>query len=143
MELLEHQELDFHATLRALTRFRPRLLQPDAKGDLDTLLDELIVTTQCTRPEQLEISRDEWKRWLATFSNRINEDTTEWTELEGTEDWFDCRQRITEKSNPRFILRQWLLEEIISKVEADFVSGRRVLAKVLEVCLYLSVLVSC
>jgi uncharacterized protein YdiU (UPF0061 family) len=35
--------------------------------------------------------------------------------------------------NPRFVLRQWVLEEVIAKVEEDAVSGRRILAKVLKV----------
>ena len=36
--------------------------------------------------------------------------------------------------NPRFVLRQWLLEEVIRRVERDSTSGKRVLAKVLHVC---------
>ena len=37
-------------------------------------------------------------------------------------------------ANPRFVLRQWLLEEIIKRVQDDTATGKRALAKVHEVC---------
>ena len=43
------------------------------------------------------------------------------------------REAAGKAANPRFILRQWLLEEVIKKTEKDSLSGRRVLAKVLHV----------
>ena len=36
-------------------------------------------------------------------------------------------------ANPRFVLKQWVLEEVIRKVESDPGTGKRVLAKVLQV----------
>ena len=38
--------------------------------------------------------------------------------------------------NPRFVLRQWLLEEVIKKVEEDSKTGKQVLAKVFQVRLF-------
>ncbi|KAI6018084.1 hypothetical protein BKA83DRAFT_4318207 [Pisolithus microcarpus] len=35
-------------------------------------------------------------------------------------------------SNPRFVLRQWLLEEVIKKVEDDPATGKHVLGKVMQ-----------
>jgi len=34
--------------------------------------------------------------------------------------------------NPRFVLRQWVLEEVIKKVEKDPDSGKKILGKVLQ-----------
>jgi len=42
------------------------------------------------------------------------------------------RAKAAKAVNPRFVLRQWLLEEVIAKVERDVDSGKRVLAKVLQ-----------
>jgi serine/tyrosine/threonine adenylyltransferase len=49
------------------------------------------------------------------------------------DNWLQKRRKEMEAANPRFILRQWVLEEVIAKVEKDPISGRRVLAKILEV----------
>ena len=42
------------------------------------------------------------------------------------------RERAMRAANPRFVLRQWVLEEVIRRVEADADSGKRVLAKTLQ-----------
>lgn len=47
--------------------------------------------------------------------------------------WEAAREKAARDANPRFVLRQWVLEEVIRKVEEDAVSGRRVLRKVLQV----------
>ena len=45
----------------------------------------------------------------------------------------DQREKAAKSANPRFILRQWVLEEVIRKVERDADSGKRLLGKVLKV----------
>ena len=47
-------------------------------------------------------------------------------------DVFENRENEMCRVNPRFVLRQWVLEEIIQRVE-DPASGKRALAKILEV----------
>ena len=57
----------------------------------------------------------------------------EWTSA-GVVDVDREREKEMKGVNPRFVLRQWLLEEVIKKVEMDSDSGKRVLAKVMHVC---------
>lgn len=69
--------------------------------------------------------------WLETYKRRIEDERDDWKEHE---DWSLKRVQEGQKANPRFVLRQWVLEEVIKKVEEDHVKGKRILAKVLEVC---------
>jgi uncharacterized protein YdiU (UPF0061 family) len=73
----------------------------------------------------------DWKEWLETYRIRIESDADEW----GPEGdmWLEKRRQAMHGANPRFVLRQWVLEEVIKSVERDWKTGRRVLAKVLEV----------
>jgi len=67
--------------------------------------------------------------WLEMFAKRIESERHEWAVYE---DMDVEREREAKAANPRFVLRQWVLEEVIRKVEQDADSGKRVLAKVLE-----------
>ena len=49
--------------------------------------------------------------------------------------WLEKRRKVIRGTNPRFVLRLWVLEEVIKKVEGDWKNGRRSLAKVLRACL--------
>jgi len=49
------------------------------------------------------------------------------------EDWEGRREEEMRGANPRFVLRQWVLEEVIKRVDEDWESGKGILAKVLEV----------
>ncbi|CAE7205897.1 unnamed protein product [Rhizoctonia solani] len=60
--------------------------------------------------------------WLEKFAVRIAEE--EWN--------LDEREKSMRSVNPRFVLRQWVLEEVIAAVDKDNVAGRGVLAKTLE-----------
>ncbi|CAE6510921.1 unnamed protein product [Rhizoctonia solani] len=64
--------------------------------------------------------------WLEKFAVRIAEDqeTAEWS--------LDEREKSMRGVNPRFVLRQWVLEEVIATVDKDNVAGRGVLMKTLE-----------
>jgi len=74
--------------------------------------------------------------WLNKFAVRIEEEWREWTShaqlRESPEEWYARREKDMLSANPRFVLRQWVLEEVIAKVERDPISGRAILAKVLE-----------
>jgi uncharacterized protein YdiU (UPF0061 family) len=124
--------------LRALARFQPDLLQEARTADLQNLLDDMNTTSQCANPKATggDSSAQDWTKWLNKFAIRIEEDKDEWissVETEGPGEWYTRRKKEIIGANPRFILRQWILEEVIAKVEADPVSGRTILAKVLEV----------
>ena len=131
LDLLEEHGLDFHSTFRKLSAFRPGHIQ-DSGEKLDGFISYLLESTP--RPEQLDRVKAsaDFKAWLTKYSDRILEEREEWGPI-SQEEIDALRQKEMDGVNPRFVLRQWVLEEVIEKVEKDAVSGRRVLAKVLKV----------
>jgi uncharacterized protein YdiU (UPF0061 family) len=130
LALLADHKLDFHLTFRHLTRFRPALLSsPDA------FINTLLRLTATGDVPQGDESSKQWKNWLEKYAARIESEREEWVSTgEGSEgDWQAQREKEARLANPRFILRQWVLEEVIAKVEADAQNGRHVLAKVMQV----------
>ena len=129
-QLADHK-LDFHLTFRHLTRFRPALLSsPDA------FIDTLLRFTSTGDVLQGDESSKQWKNWLEKYAARIESEKEEWvsaSEESPEGDWQARREKEARLANPRFILRQWVLEEVIAKVEADAQNGRHVLAKVMQV----------
>lgn len=127
--MLADYKLDFHLTFRHLTRFRPALL-----SSLDPFIDTLLRYTSTGEVPQRDGASEQWKGWLEKYAARIESEKEEWdgTNSEGA-DWQARREREVRLANPRFILRQWVLEEVIAKVEADPRNGRHVLAKVMQV----------
>jgi len=147
---MENHGLDFHATFRTLSVFRPSMLleqQPDGKmadGSGSPALQDFITKLLAMTPEPGRLDHaaatGEWLVWLETYARRIESERGDWVqgEPDGDVDFdFDKeRERAAKAANPRFVLRQWVLEEVISKVERDTESGKRVLAKVLFVSLF-------
>jgi len=126
---MEEHDLDFHSTFRKLSAFRPGYIQ-DNDEKLDVFISHLLEST----PRKLDKARasSDFKVWLTKYSNRISEEREEWGSTSQQE--VDAlREKEMNGANPRFVLRQWVLEEVIAKVEKDAVSGRRILAKVLKV----------
>ena len=74
-----------------------------------------------------------WKDWLEKYATRIESEKEEWVSASSDGDWQAQREKDARLANPRFVLRQWVLEEVIAKVEADAQNGRCVLAKVMQV----------
>ncbi|KAK0209041.1 hypothetical protein DFS33DRAFT_1380529 [Desarmillaria ectypa] len=105
LRIMEDQALDFHGTFRTLS-----------KG---AVVDELLGANKDDR------FRKEWVEWVGTFEARVESEKDEWSSR--TERLEEMR-----KANPRFVLRQWVLEEVIAKVEKDPDTGKRVMAKVLQ-----------
>jgi len=129
--MLDSQKLDFHITFRNLLDFDPAW---DMKGaEIDVYVARLLTAT----PDANTVRRDEairqWKDWLRKYAERINAEILEglWGDTEKAKEERKESMRLV---NPRFVLRQWLLEEVIRRVERDSTSGKRVLAKVLHVC---------
>ncbi|KAF7330454.1 hypothetical protein MVEN_02484400 [Mycena venus] len=133
LELLTAQKLDFHGAFRTLTAFRPGMLPSGSdadsisKADLDKLIDRLLTLTPDGAPKDRAPATEEWRKWLGVYAQRIESERGEWGEEMDAE-----RARAGRAVNPRFVLRQWLLQEVIAVVEKDSVRGRRVLAKVLH-----------
>lgn len=138
LDLMERQRLDFHGTFRMLSSFRQRILRDESgerTGELEAFIGTLLQGTP--EPDGLDYARatEQWIRWLERYANRIDLDASEW---DGEPDYDAARERAVKAANPRFVLRQWLLEEVIKKVETDPTTGKRILAKVLEVRVFRS-----
>ena len=127
LQLMEDHKLDFHGTFRRLCTFRPALASSDES--LQAFTERIL--ERSSEAEKLDRARalGEWAAWLRTYAARIESERGEWA---GEDDVDAGREREARAANPRFVLRQWLLEEVIKKVEADAEGGRGVLAKVLQ-----------
>ena len=108
------------------------------------VLQDFITKLLATAPEPGRLDHaaaaGEWLAWLENYARRIESERKDWVHLDLGEtdrdvDFDKERERAAKAANPRFVLRQWVLEEVISKVERDTESGKRVLAKVLHVSL--------
>nr|GAT60922.1 predicted protein [Mycena chlorophos] len=131
LDLMAKHKLDFHATFRVLTDFQPGMV-PSTKGNgpntvLDTFVERLLA--QAPIPSGLDPSQatQDLREWLALYARRIEREADAW---EG--DLNSQRTTAGRAANPRFVLRQWVLQEVIAAVEKDAVRGRRIMAKVLH-----------
>lgn len=128
---MEEHSLDFHSTFRRLSAFRPGHVQGDGEN-LDAFISRLLeLTPHPEKLNQVKASTD-FREWLTKYANRILEEREEW-EIGSQEEVDTLREKQMNRTNPRFVLRQWVLEEVIAKVEKDALNGSRVLAKVLRV----------
>lgn len=77
----------------------------------------------------------DWMAWLDKYASRIESERDEWVIAESPngDDVYAKREMAAKNANPRFVLRQWVLEEIIARVEQDHGRGKRLLAKILHV----------
>lgn len=142
LNLLEEQSLDFHSTFRTLCFFKPSFLDnvlaaPSYKGTQTPVLQAFIarLLEPSGTPERLDhgAATGAWLEWLEHYVQRIKHEAGEWT---GVEDVDAAREVAMCEANPRFVLRQWVLEEVIKRVEQDSDSGKRVLAKVMHVRIF-------
>lgn len=141
--LMESYQLDFHSTFRTLSTFKPSLLaqSPDPsttnskESPVSIGLHHFIANILSVTPEPQKLDHGaatgEWLNWLERYSTRIKDEEAEWSASHVDID--TVREEEMKSVNPRFVLRQWLLEEVIGKVERDSESGKRVLAKVMQV----------
>lgn len=138
LDMMERQHLDFHGTFRKLLGFRRAWVRDGSEertGELEAFIGSLLRGT--SEPDRLDYAQatEEWLRWLGKYADRIDREASEWTAE--VPDYDAARERAVKAANPRFVLRQWLLEEVIKKVETDPTTGKRVLAKVLEVRVFI------
>ena len=145
---MESSQLDFHSTFRTLSNFKPSLLalsqDPSSnstnskESPISMALHEFITNILSATPEPQRLDYGavtrEWLGWLEGYATRIKDEEAEWTAGVSTDiDIDNEREQEMKNVNPRFVLRQWVLEEVIGKVERDSDSGKRVLAKVMHV----------
>lgn len=125
--------MDFHSTFRALAFFRPSLLATDDL--LEQYLATLVSTNGLTSSPREEDVK-EWLAWLEKYAARILDEKAEWGAVETAESLdagLDEREKEAKGSNPRFVLRQWVLEEVIKALESDMPRGKEILLKTLYV----------
>lgn len=138
LDLLAEHKLDFHGTFRLLTSFQPSLVNLPSDGGDSAELDAYVARILALSGEPQFLNREkaagDVRDWLQRYGARIEKEHSEWAGGEATEGRVDAeRRQVARAANPRFVLRQWVLEEVIKKVEEDAESGKRVLRKVLKV----------
>jgi len=127
LNLMEKHRMDFHNTFRRLATFRSSWITTPAKDGadpLDNFLNTLLQADSADGTSSVNIATasKEWLEFLTRFAGRINRDDKQasWkTSAAAKPDWESFRESETKRYNPRFILRQWVLEEIIEKVQKD------------------------
>lgn len=143
LDIMYEHKFDFHSTFRRLSYFRATWVQSTSavsadanadanKGALDDYVASLLALTPDSELLDKTRASDDWKQWLEKYASRTHSERAEW----GDDDDVDAvRTKEMRGANPRFVLRQWVLEEVIKKVEQDTRTGKRVLRKVLQVSL--------
>ena len=107
LSMMSQNHLDFSRTFRLLAQFT-RIDSPH----FDRLVEMLCPKSAV--PQYLQNSyEEEWKEWFRTYQARLEE-----SEISAGTSVENRRERIR-AANPRFILRQWILEEAISRLEKD------------------------
>ena len=131
LSLMQDHNLDFHGTFRRLCFIKPSIVSSDEslKAFIDSVLE---LSSELNRLDRIRAQCD-WADWLRKYAARIESERDYWDGEAADVD--AAREKETKGANPRFVLRQWLLEEVIKKVETDTESGKHVLARVLEVSL--------
>ena len=133
LDIMSEHRLDFHSTFRRLTYFRPSWVQL-TNSDVQKQLDDYVTTILALSPESEMMNKtkaaDDVKHWLDRYALRIVDEREEWSD---SADIDIEREKTMRAANPRFVLRQWVLEELIQRVEADEENGRRALAKAMKV----------
>jgi len=126
LDLLAEHKLDFHGTFRRLVFFRPSMLSED--GQCDSFIINILELSG--EPQNLDRDKaiGDCRDWLTRYAARIKSEAEDWS----ADNIDDERERAMQLANPRFVLRQWLLEEVIRNVERDVDSGKRLLGKVLQ-----------
>lgn len=120
MHLMEEHELDYHRTFRFLCQFKG-VDDPSTNALLD-----LMVPTNKVPPYLSETAQPAWRDWLKKFEARISASEQQ-VGVDASQ-----REARMQAANPRFVLRQWVLEETISRLKAN--KDTDYLAKVLEMC---------
>lgn len=108
LDLMHLHSLDFSSTIRLLSQF-PGIDSPL----LHKYFDMLLPTTMVQAGLQ-DSARTAWRQWFVRYEARLN---TPEEKAASQADQLSRRERMN-AVNPRFILRQWVLEETIEKVDS-------------------------
>ncbi|KAM6504229.1 Uncharacterized ACR, YdiU/UPF0061 family domain containing protein [Amanita muscaria] len=126
LNIMENHKLDFHSTFRLLVNFKPSLLK-DNSPELEELIKRILAVSPYSERMNVAEATKDLLEWFDKYAARIESEREEWGSDMDAE-----RVKAAKAVNPRFVLRQWVLEDVITRVERDVDSGKRVLAKVLR-----------
>lgn len=96
------------------------MLKDERSADLEAVLDRMVETA---KPNKRSEGKDALKPWFSKYAAAIEQDRSLW-EAAGDK-WEEKRSAEMRAVNPRFVLRQWLLEETIKKLEHGQGHARR------------------
>ncbi|WWC89011.1 uncharacterized protein L201_003928 [Kwoniella dendrophila CBS 6074] len=112
LKLLQTYKIDFNNSFRLLSFFKPS--KSDDETYLESFVSKFIEESSPTTKSDDVLNRaeEEFKKWFKVYSKRsVNDGGNK------EEDWENIREKEMKSVNPRFILRQWILEETIGKME--------------------------
>ena len=145
--------MDFNASFRHLVDFDPS--KASSGSYTRVFAAEMVAESTISLPsDSVEGAVGDIQKWLDVYALRIHaqEEVAAWkAEAERSEvkagekgeaAWVGYRSEAMAKINPRFVLRQWVLEEIIGQLEEagvgeDLPAARKKLARVLDVSISL------
>ncbi|TIB17155.1 hypothetical protein E3P92_01144 [Wallemia ichthyophaga] len=106
LTMMQDQEVDYSATFRALS----------SSADENVVADRILAFKPVTSFLQ-DSAKDTWLGWLKTYFQRVETDIEngKWGDKEHAH---EARLHSMRSHNPRFVLRQWVLEESIAKLQA-------------------------
>jgi uncharacterized protein YdiU (UPF0061 family) len=158
--LLHDNSMDLNASFRTLSSFLPSQVSDECY--LASFLSDFTSSSILSpKGDDLERAKNASKGWLLRFAERVSaeEEKAAWSEAWLEEDhkrfgpsdiamesWESKRREGMRRTNPRFVLRQWVLEELIaeltamgvgdeSRTEEAMVEARKRLARILDVSL--------
>lgn len=111
LDLLAQSQLDFTASHRLLSQF-VSTSNSSFERFLDAFLQSVTAAGDSTgsTTSSTTNSRSDWTGWFKSYEERLAR--------EGSSSTLDRRQRMN-RVNPRFCLRQWVLEETIRKCDRE------------------------
>jgi uncharacterized protein YdiU (UPF0061 family) len=126
LSLLTAHSGDFGTSLRQLSFFAADRVED--KAYMTSFAQRWVEAATDLPADGVSRAREEITAWLKTYAARLAaEDSSSTTRKQGMT-----------RANPRFVLRQWVLEDTIGRMEAaikegDVPTAREVLARVLDV----------
>ncbi|WVQ79670.1 hypothetical protein IAT38_001770 [Cryptococcus sp. DSM 104549] len=117
LSFLRLHALDFHTAFRRLAYLSPSLARDDPaylKDFTSKFVRAGIKEGQAA--DAVGLAETDLGKWLGVYAERVraDEEVAAWG---GGEEWETTRREEMLATNPRFVLRQWVLEEVIGKME--------------------------
>ncbi|WVR06770.1 hypothetical protein IAU60_003805 [Kwoniella sp. DSM 27419] len=114
LRLLSAHSIDFHTSFRLLSGFLPSRVED--QDYLAGFVTSFVRETTTSRPsDSVRPAEEAFTSWLRVYAERAT--SSQEQEAYAGGDWEQQRVKSMKAVNPRFVLRQWVLEETIAKME--------------------------